>query len=211
VHLSAASPERAAFPVLWAGRRPQLPFRGLLRLHTHYGPSIRSTAQGGLCRRASIRTVTQPHRLPATGPTDHCPGGTSTHKVIAPFGDAPEEQGRTIEFTEQANFGASRRFVSRSAKRINTFSVSSIVLPCSSVIKTLALFVIDHYVVRSHGIFTFIQILFFRFHHLILILCLDKQFARRSRARDTKQCLNYPTMRQDQPSRPRLAYCRASP
>ena len=86
VHLSAASPNRAAFPVLRAGRRPRLPFRGLLRLHTRYGPSIRSPAQGEVCRRASIRPVTQPHRLPATGPTDHCPGGTCTHKVIAPFG-----------------------------------------------------------------------------------------------------------------------------
>ena len=45
LHLSAASPNRAAFPVLRAGRRPQLPFRGLLRLYTHYGPSIRSTAR----------------------------------------------------------------------------------------------------------------------------------------------------------------------
>src|SRR5271165_4317483 len=86
VHLSAASPDRAAFSELRAGRRPQLPFRGLLRLHTRYGPPIRSTAQGGLCRRASIRTVARPRRLPATGPTDHCPGGTCTHKVIAPFG-----------------------------------------------------------------------------------------------------------------------------
>ena len=86
VHLSAASPNRAAFPVLRPGRRPQLPFRGLLRLYTRYGPSIRSTARSGLCRRASTRTVTHPSRLPATGPTDHCPGGTSTHEVIAPFG-----------------------------------------------------------------------------------------------------------------------------
>jgi hypothetical protein len=86
VRLSAASPDRAAFSVLWADRRPQLPFRGLLRLYTRYGPSIRSAAQGGVCRRASIRPVTQPHRLPATGPTDHYPGGTLTHEVIAPFG-----------------------------------------------------------------------------------------------------------------------------
>jgi hypothetical protein len=35
------------YPVLRPGRRPRLPFRGLLRLHTSYGPSIRSTAQGG--------------------------------------------------------------------------------------------------------------------------------------------------------------------
>ena len=31
-------------------------------------------------------TVTQPSLLPATGPTDHCPGGTCTHEVNAPFG-----------------------------------------------------------------------------------------------------------------------------
>jgi hypothetical protein len=41
VRLSAASPDRAAFPELRSGRRPQLPFRGLLRLHSHYRPSIR--------------------------------------------------------------------------------------------------------------------------------------------------------------------------
>jgi hypothetical protein len=86
VRLSAASPDRAAFPELRAGRRPQLPFRGLLRLHSHYGPSSRSPARGGLCRRASIQPIAQLSRLPATGPTDHCPGGTCTHKVIAPFG-----------------------------------------------------------------------------------------------------------------------------
>ena len=86
VHLSAASPNRAAFPVLRPGQRPQLPFRGLLRLHTRHGPSIRSAAQGGVCRRAPIQPVAQPNRLPATGPTDHCPDGTYTHEVIAPFG-----------------------------------------------------------------------------------------------------------------------------
>jgi len=78
VRLSAASPYRAAFPILRLGRRPQLPFRGLLRIYSHYGPSICLTAQGGLCRRASTRPVARQSRLPATGPTDHCPGGTST-------------------------------------------------------------------------------------------------------------------------------------
>ena len=47
VRLSAASPDRAAFPELRAGRRPQVPFRGLLRLHSHYRPSSRSPARGG--------------------------------------------------------------------------------------------------------------------------------------------------------------------
>ncbi len=41
-------------------------FRGLLRLHSNYGPLDRSTAQGGLCHRASIHPVTRTNRLPAT-------------------------------------------------------------------------------------------------------------------------------------------------
>ena len=66
VHLSIASPSRAAFPGLPAGRLPQRTFRGLLGLHTRYGLLDRSTAQGGLCREAPTRPVTQPHRSPAT-------------------------------------------------------------------------------------------------------------------------------------------------
>ena len=89
-------PRSCCLPRTPAGRRPQLPFRGLLRLHSRYGPSIRSPAQGDVCRRASILPVARPHRLPATGPTDHCPGGTCTHKVIAPFGDAPEFHGEGL-------------------------------------------------------------------------------------------------------------------
>lgn len=85
VHLSAASPDRAAFPVERPSRRPQLPFRGLFRLHTRCGPSIRSTAKSGLCRSAQTRPVTQPSLLPATRPTDHCPGGTFTREANAPF------------------------------------------------------------------------------------------------------------------------------
>jgi hypothetical protein len=49
VHVSIASPFHAAFPKLWAGRHPHCPFRGLLRLHSRYGPHACSTAQGGLC------------------------------------------------------------------------------------------------------------------------------------------------------------------
>ncbi len=66
VHMSVASPSRAAFPVSQAGRHPRLHFRGLLRLHSNYGPLDRSTAQGGLCHRASIHPVTRTNRLPAT-------------------------------------------------------------------------------------------------------------------------------------------------
>ena len=58
VHPSAASLDRAAFPVSLAGRRPRLPFRGLLRLHTRYGPSIRSTA------RAAFVAGLRPSQLP---------------------------------------------------------------------------------------------------------------------------------------------------
>ena len=61
-------------------------FRGLLRLHSRYGPPDRSAAQGGLCREASTRPVTRPSRSPATGPIDNYPGGTFLHMVIAPSG-----------------------------------------------------------------------------------------------------------------------------
>ncbi len=69
--MSVASPvprglPRAAFPGSQAGRHPRLHFRGLLRLHSNYGPLDRSTAQGGLCHRASIHPVTRTNRLPAT-------------------------------------------------------------------------------------------------------------------------------------------------
>ncbi len=66
VHMSVASPSRAAFPGSQAGRHPRLHFRGLLRLHSNYGPLDRSTAQGGLCHRASVHPVTRTNRLPAT-------------------------------------------------------------------------------------------------------------------------------------------------
>ena len=64
--MSVASPSHAAFPGSQAGRHPRLHFRGLLRLHSNYGPLDRSTAQGGLCHRASIHPVTRTNRLPAT-------------------------------------------------------------------------------------------------------------------------------------------------
>src|SRR5215218_1682520 len=38
-------PAYAAFPVIRAGRHPQLHFRGLLKLHSRYGPLDCSTAQ----------------------------------------------------------------------------------------------------------------------------------------------------------------------
>ena len=72
-------PIHAAFPVIQAGRRPQLHFRGLLRLHSRYGPLDCSTAQGGLCHEASTKPVTRQSRSSATGSIDNSPGGTFLH------------------------------------------------------------------------------------------------------------------------------------
>jgi hypothetical protein len=72
-------PARAAFPVMQAGRHPHLSFRGLPRLHSRYGPSDCSTAQGGLCHEASIQPVVRPNRSSATRAIDNSPGGTSLH------------------------------------------------------------------------------------------------------------------------------------
>ena len=96
-------PVHAAFPVLQAGRHPHLYFRGLLRLHSRYGPPDRSTpssaiprarargtlgsvAQGGLCHEASIQSVTRPNRSSATRAIDHSLGGSSLHWWSAPSG-----------------------------------------------------------------------------------------------------------------------------
>ena len=86
VHVSIASPSHAAFPELWAGRHPHCPFRGLLRLHSRYGPHARSTAQGGLCHGASTRPVTRPRRPSATSSIDNSLGGTFLHRCFAPSG-----------------------------------------------------------------------------------------------------------------------------
>ena len=72
-------PIHTAFPVIQAGRRPQLHFRGLLRLHSRYGPLDCSTAQRGLCHEASARPVTRSNRSSATGVIDNSPGGTFLH------------------------------------------------------------------------------------------------------------------------------------
>src|SRR5271157_2143190 len=84
VHVSIASPFHAAFPKLWAGRHPHCPFRGLLRLHSRYGPHACSTAQGGLCHGASTGPVTQPRRPSATSSIDNSLGGSLLHRCFAP-------------------------------------------------------------------------------------------------------------------------------
>ena len=84
VHVSIASPFHAAFPKLWVGRHPHCPFRGLLRLHSRYGPHARSTAQGGLCHGASTGPVARPRRPSATSSIDNSLGGTLLHRCFAP-------------------------------------------------------------------------------------------------------------------------------
>ena len=72
-------PTRAAFPKWPEGRHPHCHFRGLLGLHTRYGPLDRSTAQGGLYHEASALPVTQPVRSLASGLIDNYPGETLPH------------------------------------------------------------------------------------------------------------------------------------
>jgi hypothetical protein len=45
VHMLVASPSAWALPEQQSGRHPQVPFRGLLRLHARYGPLDRSAAR----------------------------------------------------------------------------------------------------------------------------------------------------------------------
>jgi len=85
-------PVRAAFPKLGVGRRPHCYFRGLLRLHSRYGPLDRSTARGGLCHEAPDRPVAQPIRSSASRPIDNCPGGTFLHRCHAPSGRTPKSR-----------------------------------------------------------------------------------------------------------------------
>src|ERR1700734_1481832 len=79
-------PARAAFPVFQAGRHPHWPFRGLLGLHSHYGPPDRSTAQGGLCHEAPAQRITPPNRSSASRAIDYSLGGTYLHWRYAPSG-----------------------------------------------------------------------------------------------------------------------------
>ena len=75
-----------AFPVWQVGRHPHCHFRGLLRLHSRYGPPDRSAAQGDLCHEAPTQPVAQPSRSSASGPIDNSPGGILLHRCFAPSG-----------------------------------------------------------------------------------------------------------------------------
>ena len=73
-------PAHAAFPKWQEGRHPHCHFRGLLRLHTCYGPPDRSAAQGDLCHEAPALPVTRPSRPSATRSIDNSLGGFFLHK-----------------------------------------------------------------------------------------------------------------------------------
>ena len=70
---------RAASPKWPEGRHPHCHFRGLLRLHSRYGPPDRSAAQGDLCHKAPAPPVTQPSRSSATRSIDNSLGGIYLH------------------------------------------------------------------------------------------------------------------------------------
>jgi len=77
-------PTRAAFPVIQAGRRSPLHFRGLLRVHSRYGPQDGSIAQGDLRHEASTCPVAQTDCSSATRLTVNYLGGTFLHWHLAP-------------------------------------------------------------------------------------------------------------------------------
>jgi len=53
-------------------RHPHWSLRGLLGLHTRYGPSDRRRPKGRPCREASTRSVTRLRRSPASRSIDNC-------------------------------------------------------------------------------------------------------------------------------------------
>ncbi len=80
------SPFRAAFPVTQAGRHPHRYFRGLLGLHSRYGPLTRSAAQGDLCHKASTRQLLGQAACQLLDQTGYYRGGAFLHQQHAPSG-----------------------------------------------------------------------------------------------------------------------------
>jgi hypothetical protein len=72
-------PAHTAFPKWPKGRHPHCHFRGLLKLHSRYGPPDRSVAQGDLCHEAPAPPVTRPSRSSATRSIDNSLGGIFLH------------------------------------------------------------------------------------------------------------------------------------
>src|SRR2546423_9209602 len=72
-------PVHAAFPVMQAGRHPRLHFRGLLGLHSPYGPPHRSTPPSGPFHQASTRSVAPTNPPSATRSINNTLGGILLH------------------------------------------------------------------------------------------------------------------------------------
>ena len=77
-----AGSERWSWPTREPRPKPldtRRPIQGLLGLHSRYGLSDCSVAQGDLCHEASARRVAPPNRSSATSATDNSLGGTFLH------------------------------------------------------------------------------------------------------------------------------------
>jgi hypothetical protein len=74
-------PAHTVFPKWQEGRHPHCHFRGLLRLHSRYGPPDRSATQGDFCHEAPAQPVTRPSRSSASGPIELCRPTTPTHAI----------------------------------------------------------------------------------------------------------------------------------
>jgi hypothetical protein len=66
-------------PPLTGGSASALALSRPSQLHSRYGPSDRSIAQGDLCHEAPALPVTRPSRSSATGSIDNSPGGIFLH------------------------------------------------------------------------------------------------------------------------------------
>ena len=79
-------PFRAAFSAFAPDRHPHCSFRGLLKLHSHYGPPDCSPTLCGLCREVPISPVTRTHRSPAIESNHQLFEWVLPPLVISPFG-----------------------------------------------------------------------------------------------------------------------------
>jgi hypothetical protein len=72
VLLSVSSSSPSAFPVYGAGRHPQLYFRGLLKVHSRYGPPVCSPPEVDFCPRSFSGKIS----------LSHCPGSYRVEPTI---------------------------------------------------------------------------------------------------------------------------------
>ena len=63
----------SAFPKCWVGRRPRLYFRGLLKVHSRYGPMVCSPPKASFCPRSFNEEVSLPR----------CPGSYRDEPTIS--------------------------------------------------------------------------------------------------------------------------------